>query len=149
MTVPIYVVSLVISLAMGYNADRTNQKAWHIFAATILGAASFIVTAIVTKASVRYAFICFGGAGIWTAVPLFLSWMVGNFEGREKRAVSIAMINGFGGCRPWSKLLVPTHLLTCLSPLSSQATWLRFTGPSSGPNRTPPCTDPDLPPRPP
>jgi hypothetical protein len=26
--------------------------------------------------------------------------MVGNFEGREKRAVSIAMINGFGGCRP-------------------------------------------------
>ncbi|KAG7530603.1 hypothetical protein FFLO_04905 [Filobasidium floriforme] len=96
MTVPIYVVSLVISLAMGYNADRTNQKAWHIFAATILGAASFIVTAIVTKASVRYAFICFGGAGIWTAVPLFLSWMVGNFEGREKRAVSIAMINGFG-----------------------------------------------------
>jgi hypothetical protein len=100
MTVPIYVVSLVISLAMGYNADRTNQKAWHIFAATILGAASFIVTAIVTKASVRYAFICFGGAGIWTAVPLFLSWMVGNFEGREKRAVSIAMINGFGECRP-------------------------------------------------
>jgi hypothetical protein len=45
-----------------------------------------------------YAFICFGGAGIWTAVPLFLSFMVGQFEGREKRAVSIAIINGFGEC---------------------------------------------------
>jgi hypothetical protein len=46
----------------------------------------------------RYAFICFGGAGIWTAVPLVLSFMVGQFEGREKRAVSIAIINGFGEC---------------------------------------------------
>jgi hypothetical protein len=45
---------------------------------------------------IRYAFICFGGAGIWTAVPIFLSYMVTNFEGREKRAVSIAIINGFG-----------------------------------------------------
>lgn len=46
----------------------------------------------------RYAFIAFGGAGIWTAVPIFLSYMVTNFEGREKRAVSIALINGFGTC---------------------------------------------------
>ncbi|KAJ9092566.1 hypothetical protein QFC21_006797 [Naganishia friedmannii] len=46
--------------------------------------------------TISYAFICFGGAGIWTAVPIFLSYMVTNFEGREKRAVSIAIINGFG-----------------------------------------------------
>lgn len=44
----------------------------------------------------RYAFIAFGGAGIWTAVPIFLSYMVTGFEGREKRAVCIALINGFG-----------------------------------------------------
>ena len=99
MTVPIYVVSLTISLSMGWNADRTNQKPWHIIAATVLGAVSFVITATVNVAAVKYAFICFGGAGIWTAVPLFLSWMVGNFEGREKRAVSIAMINGFGESR--------------------------------------------------
>ncbi len=45
---------------------------------------------------ISYAFICFGGAGIWTAVPIFLSYMVTNFEGRERRGVSIAIINGFG-----------------------------------------------------
>jgi hypothetical protein len=43
-----------------------------------------------------YVFICFGGAGIWTATPIFLSWMITMFDGREKRAVSIALINGFG-----------------------------------------------------
>ena len=65
MTVPIYVVSLVISLAMGYNADRTNQKAWHIFAATILGAASFIVTAIVTNHGDIACEQVIVGAGPW------------------------------------------------------------------------------------
>jgi hypothetical protein len=53
MTVPIYVVAIVISLAMGWNADRTNQKAWHIVAATILSAISFIICATVKKAAVR------------------------------------------------------------------------------------------------
>ncbi|KAJ9120340.1 hypothetical protein QFC24_005294 [Naganishia onofrii] len=96
MTVPIYIVAMVISLTLGWNADRTNQKAWHIVGACIMSAISFIICATVKKAAVRYAFICFGGAGIWTAVPIFLSYMVTNFEGREKRAVSIAIINGFG-----------------------------------------------------
>jgi MFS family permease len=96
MTVPIYCVALVVSVGMGWSADRTHQKAWHIVAATALSAVSFIICATVKKAVVRYAFICFGGAGIWTAVPLFLSYMVTQFEGREKRAVSIAIINGFG-----------------------------------------------------
>lgn len=49
-----------------------------------------------TDAAHSYVFICFGGAGIWTATPVFLSWMVTMFDGREKRAVSIALVNGFG-----------------------------------------------------
>lgn len=88
MTVPIYAVSLVISLSFGYSADRTNAKALHIAAACLLSAISFILCAAVRNAAVRYTFICFGGAGIWSAVPLFLSYMVTQFEGREKRAVS-------------------------------------------------------------
>lgn len=51
-----------------------------------------------SKLTDRYAFICFGGAGIWTAVPIFLSWMVTMFNGREKRAIAIALINGVGEC---------------------------------------------------
>ncbi|ORX33303.1 hypothetical protein BD324DRAFT_654252 [Kockovaella imperatae] len=50
----------------------------------------------VKNATARYVFICFGGAGIWSAIPIFLSWMVTMFDGREKRAISIALINGFG-----------------------------------------------------
>lgn len=62
------------------------------------------MTMSLSLSTYSYAFIAFGGAGIWTAVPIFLSYMVTGFEGREKRAVCIALINGFGKSRPqqWS-----------------------------------------------
>ena len=63
MTVPCYTVALVISIAMGFSADRTNRKCEHFAAATVLGAISFIVCAVVKTPAVRYTFICFGGAG--------------------------------------------------------------------------------------
>jgi hypothetical protein len=53
MTVPIYCVALVVSVGMGWSADKTNQKAWHIVAATALGAISFIICATVKTAVVR------------------------------------------------------------------------------------------------
>lgn len=96
MTVPIYVVALVVALGMGWNADRTGQKAYHVLAACGWGVISFIICVTVDNPAVKYTFICFGSAGIWTAVPLFLSWMVTMFEGRQKRAVCIALINGIG-----------------------------------------------------
>ncbi|WWC69764.1 uncharacterized protein I206_103707 [Kwoniella pini CBS 10737] len=96
MTVPIYIVALVISVGMGFNSDRTGQKAFHVLAACAWGIASFIIVVAVHNNAVRYAFICFGGAAIWSAVPILLSWIVTMFEGRSKRATSIALINGFG-----------------------------------------------------
>nr|XP_019043076.1 hypothetical protein I302_08787 [Kwoniella bestiolae CBS 10118]OCF22006.1 hypothetical protein I302_08787 [Kwoniella bestiolae CBS 10118] len=96
MTVPIYVVALVISVANGWNADRTGQKAYTVLGACCCGVISFIICATVHNNAVRYTFICFGGAAIWTSVPIFLSWMVTMFQGRESRAISIAIINGFG-----------------------------------------------------
>ena len=96
MTVPIYTVALIVSVCAGFSADKTRMKAFHTIGACILGVVSFIVCVASTDNTVRYVFICFGGAGIWTAVPIFLSWMVTMFDGREKRAVSIALINGFG-----------------------------------------------------
>jgi MFS family permease len=96
MTVPIYIVALVVALAMGWSADRTGQKAYHVIGACAIGVVSFVICVTVNNPAVKYTFICFGGAGVWSAVPLFLSWTVTMFEGREKRGVCIAIINGVG-----------------------------------------------------
>lgn len=96
MTVPIYMVALVISISLGVLADKSRQKAYVVAGATALSCLSFIIVVAVPNGKVKYAFLCFGGGGIWTAVPVFLSWMVTMFDGREKRAVCIALINGIG-----------------------------------------------------
>ena len=92
MTVPIFAVTLVINLIMGYSADYTGQKAYHVVGCSILAMISFIIC------PVRYAFICFGFAGVQSCVPLLISWEVTMFPGRERRAVSVPVINGFGKC---------------------------------------------------
>lgn len=96
MTAPIYCVAIVISMAMNYSADITNKKAYHVIAISFLGFISFLICTVVHDPKVRYAFICFGAGGVWSAIPLFLSWYITMFEGREKRAISIALINGLG-----------------------------------------------------
>ncbi|KPI39180.1 putative transporter [Cyphellophora attinorum] len=83
MTVPIYAVTLVINLAMGFSADYTRQKAFHVIGCAGLAVLSFIICAASTSFPVRYAFICF-------ASPVTM------FPGRERRAVSVPLINGFG-----------------------------------------------------
>ncbi|WVQ78516.1 hypothetical protein IAT38_000602 [Cryptococcus sp. DSM 104549] len=96
MTVPLYAVALVIATATGFSSDYFRQKGYHAAGACALGFVSFIICATVKNATARYVFIAFGGAGVWTATPIYLSWIITMFEGREKRAVSIAIINGFG-----------------------------------------------------
>lgn len=96
MTVPVYAVALVFSLTGGYIADRTKAKAYVVMAAGIMSTLSFIICAAVENQNVQYAFLCFGAAGIWTAVPVFLSWAVTMFDGREKRGIAFAFINGIG-----------------------------------------------------
>ena len=96
MTVPIYAVSMFVGCSAGFFADRTGMKAYTICGGAVLSVISFIICVTVGEPKVRYAFICFGAAGIWTNIPIFLSWMATMFDGKEKRAISIALVNGFG-----------------------------------------------------
>ncbi|KAJ9610626.1 hypothetical protein H2200_005403 [Cladophialophora chaetospira] len=117
MTVPIFAVTLVISLIMGFSADYTGQKAYHVLGCSALAVVSFIICATSTHFPVRYAFICFGFAGVQCCVPLLISWEVTMFPGRERRAVSIPIINGFGnlasvyGSFIWPKPDAPRYVM--------------------------------------
>ncbi|KAJ9640865.1 hypothetical protein H2204_003154 [Knufia peltigerae] len=110
MTVPIYAVTLVINLIMGYSADYTGKKAYHVVGCAILAVVSFIICAASKNFSVRYAFICFGFAGVQCCVPLLISWEVTMFPGRERRAVSVPVINGFGNLASvYGSFIWPSH----------------------------------------
>ncbi|RSM15864.1 hypothetical protein CDV31_004806 [Fusarium ambrosium] len=108
MTVPIYAVASVCLNITAWNSDRTLERQWHITGALALGFACSVVCAAVQTPIVRYVMICFIAAGIWTALPLILSWTSGVISlPPEKRAIVLAMVNAFGnfssvyGSRIW------------------------------------------------
>lgn len=108
MTVPIYAVAATVLNIVAWSSDRHLERRWHITAPLALGCACSIVCAVVKTAVVRYVMVCFIAAGIWSALPLILSWTSGTISlPPEKRAIVLALVNAFGnfssvyGSRIW------------------------------------------------
>ncbi|KGQ12572.1 putative transporter [Beauveria bassiana D1-5] len=110
MTVPIYAVAAVCLNIIAWSSDRHIERRWHIAGALAIGFVGSVVCAAVQHAVVRYVMICFIAAGIWSAVPLILTWTSDVISlPPEKRAIVLALVNAFGnfssvyGSRIWPK----------------------------------------------
>ena len=93
---------------LAWSSDRHVERRWHITGALAVGFTCSVVCAAVQTAIVRYVMICFVAAGIWSALPLILSWTSGTISlPPEKRAIVLALVNAFGnfssvyGSRIW------------------------------------------------
>ncbi|KAM3496934.1 hypothetical protein MY10362_009698 [Beauveria mimosiformis] len=94
MTIPFYMTALVLVLISCFSSDLQNERPKHIMAMAALGTLSLIIVAAVENSKVRYAFLCFGGAGIWACSPLTLSYLSNTIsQPAEKRAVAIGIVN--------------------------------------------------------
>ncbi|KAK2055338.1 major facilitator superfamily transporter [Colletotrichum caudatum] len=116
MTVPVYAVAAVCLNVVAWSSDRHAERRWHVAAPLALGFACSVVCAAVQAAVVRYVMICFVAAGIWSALPLVLSWASGVVSlPPEKRAIVLAMVNAFGnfssvyGSRIWPSRDAPAY----------------------------------------
>ncbi|TQV99926.1 hypothetical protein V2A60_005344 [Cordyceps javanica] len=116
MTVPIYATAAVFLNIIAWSSDRNNERRWHIAGALAIGFVGSVVCAAVQNVVVRYVMICFVAVGIWSALPLILSWTSGVISlPPEKRAVVLALVNAFGnfssvyGSRIWPKSDSPGH----------------------------------------
>jgi len=116
MTVPIYAVASVCLNILAWSSDRAGERRWHIAGALAVGFACSVVCAAVQTPVVRYVMICFVASGIWSALPLILSWTSGVISlPPEKRAIVLAMVNAFGnfssvyGSRIWPSKDSPTY----------------------------------------
>jgi hypothetical protein len=116
MTIPIYAVASVCLNILAWSSDRHSERRWHITGALAVGFTCSVVCAVVQTAIVRYVMICFTAAGIWSALPLILSWASGTLSlPPEKRAIVLALVNAFGnfssvyGSRIWPSTDSPTY----------------------------------------
>ncbi|KAK1957566.1 major facilitator superfamily transporter [Colletotrichum sublineola] len=108
MTVPVYAMASVCLNIVAWSSDRRAERRWHVAGPLAVGFACSVVCAAVQAPVVRYVMICFVAAGIWSALPLVLSWASGVVSlPPEKRAIVLALVNAFGnfssvyGSRIW------------------------------------------------
>lgn len=97
MSVPIWVVGTVFLLVLSQTSDRSGDKRWHLVGGLSLAFASGLIVAFGSNAAARYAFICFFIGGVYSTLPMILTWLTEFMPlPGEKRSVAIAAANAVG-----------------------------------------------------
>ncbi|PKK53714.1 hypothetical protein CI102_2379 [Trichoderma harzianum] len=95
MSSPPWVFACLVSLAVSWNADRTQEKFWHITGPIIMGIIGFVISMSTLNVAARYVAL-FLQAGSYAGFIVFYSWISSSFpRPPAKRAVAIAMVNAF------------------------------------------------------
>ncbi|KAE8448352.1 hypothetical protein EG329_009596 [Mollisiaceae sp. DMI_Dod_QoI] len=96
LSVPPYAAAAVLTISIGYIADRTKQRGLCNICVSFLGIAGFAMLLGSQKAGVKYAGTFLGALGIYPCIANTISWMANNVEGVYKRGVVLGFVIGWG-----------------------------------------------------
>ncbi|PWY86932.1 putative MFS transporter [Aspergillus heteromorphus CBS 117.55] len=96
LSVPPYAAAAVVTVAVGFIADRTRQRGICNIIVSLLGIAGFSLLLGAKSAGARYAGTFLGAMGIYPAIANTISWTSNNTEGVYKRGVTLGIVIGWG-----------------------------------------------------
>ncbi|KAJ5670806.1 uncharacterized protein N7477_006169 [Penicillium maclennaniae] len=96
LSVPPYAVAAVLTVAVGFLADRTRQRGLCNIGVSLLGIVGFCMLLGCKTAGGRYAGVFLGAMGIYPAIANTIAWASNNTEGVYKRGVTLGFIIGWG-----------------------------------------------------
>ncbi|KAF2759338.1 MFS general substrate transporter [Pseudovirgaria hyperparasitica] len=96
LSVPPYAAAAMLTVLVGYIADKTRYRGYCNMAVSLLGIAGFSMLLGSQKPAVKYAGTFLGACGIYPAVPNSISWAANNVEGVYKRGVTLGFMIGWG-----------------------------------------------------
>ncbi|RDH37148.1 MFS general substrate transporter [Aspergillus welwitschiae] len=96
LSVPPYAAAAIVTVAVGFIADRTGQRGICNIVVSILGIAGFSLLLGASSAGARYAGVFLGAMGIYPAISNTISWASNNTEGVYKRGVTLGIVIGWG-----------------------------------------------------
>lgn len=99
MTVPIYVIAAVCSIAQALVADKVGYRSPVVFFNFMLSIIGYVVSITVDvnqNPAGTYVGMVFAAIGCYTAFPTLVTWHSNNLAGHSKRAVGMAMQIGIG-----------------------------------------------------
>ncbi|KAJ5874378.1 uncharacterized protein N7529_002808 [Penicillium soppii] len=96
LSVPPYAAAAILTVTIGFIADRTRQRGLCNIGVSFLGMIGFSMLLGCKSAGGRYAGVFLGAMGIYPAIANTISWTSNNTEGVYKRGVSLGFIIGWG-----------------------------------------------------
>ncbi|KAL5052175.1 hypothetical protein BDW71DRAFT_193582 [Aspergillus fruticulosus] len=96
LSVPPYAAAALVTVAIGFIADRTRQRGICNILVSFLGITGFAMLLGAKSAGARYAGTFLGAMGIYPAISNTISWTSNNVEGVYKRGVTLGFVIGWG-----------------------------------------------------
>ncbi|KAL2021367.1 hypothetical protein VTK56DRAFT_7232 [Thermocarpiscus australiensis] len=96
MSVPPYAAAAILTVAIGFVADRTRARGLCNILVSVLGVAGFAMLLGTANPAVQYAGTFLAALGIYPCISNTISWVANNVEGVYKRGVVLGFVIGWG-----------------------------------------------------
>ncbi|KAH3916039.1 hypothetical protein HBI56_038760 [Parastagonospora nodorum] len=96
LSVPPYAAAAVVTVFIGWLADRTQQRGLCNIGISLLGMIGFSMLLGSNRPGVQYAGTFLGAMGIYPCIANTISWASNNVEGVYKRGVTLGFVIGWG-----------------------------------------------------
>ncbi|CAE6446279.1 unnamed protein product [Rhizoctonia solani] len=96
LSVPVYAWACILTVGVGYMADRIGNRGIFNLIFFTIGLAGYIILVTSRNAALSYFAVYLAASGIYPLIPNTIAWMSNNVEGSYKRSVAIGMIISFG-----------------------------------------------------
>ncbi|KAK4239413.1 major facilitator superfamily domain-containing protein [Achaetomium macrosporum] len=96
MSVPPYAAAAILTVIIGFVADRTRARGLCNICVSLLGVAGFAMLLATDNAAVQYAGTFLAALGIYPCISNTITWVANNVEGVYKRGVVLGFVIGWG-----------------------------------------------------
>lgn len=96
LSVPPYAAAAVMTVGVGFYADRTGRRGLANMVVSCIGIIGFIMLISTSNPNVKYAGTFLGALGIYPCIANTISWASNNVEGVYKRGVTLGIVIGWG-----------------------------------------------------
>ncbi|KAK5173423.1 uncharacterized protein LTR77_002104 [Saxophila tyrrhenica] len=96
LSVPPYAAAAILTITIGWYADRTRLRGWCNICVSVLGIIGFSMLLGSTDPGVKYAGTFLGALGIYPCIANTIVWCANNVEGVYKRGVTLGFVIGWG-----------------------------------------------------
>jgi MFS family permease len=96
LSVPPYAAAALLTVIIGFVADRTRQRGLCNIIVSVIGIIGFILLIASNDPAVKYAATFLGALGIYPCISNTITWVANNTEGVYKRGVVLGFVIGWG-----------------------------------------------------